>query len=61
MSKRQDDRNPTLLREVGATVCPSYAVFAHGEVVSVRSWPTSADFVAQDVLAAVEGVVSATP
>jgi hypothetical protein len=37
---------------VGATVCPSYVVYSQGQVVSVRTWPTSADFVAGDVAAA---------
>lgn len=46
--------NQKLAREVGATVCPSYVVYCHGRVVSVRTWPTSADFVADDVRQAVE-------
>ena len=45
--------NRKLAREVGATVCPSYVVYSYGEVVSVRTWPISADFVAQDVAAVV--------
>lgn len=45
--------NQTLAQEVGATVCPSYVVYSGGQVASVRMWPTSADFVADDVRAAV--------
>ena len=44
--------NRSLAQEVGATVCPSYVVYSQGKVVSVRTWPTSADFVADDVAAA---------
>lgn len=45
--------NRSLAQEVGATVCPSYVVYSQGRVVSVRTWPTSADFVADDVMTAV--------
>jgi len=45
--------NSSLAQEVGATVCPSYVVYSEGQVVSVRTWPTSADFVADDVAVAV--------
>ncbi|APZ94876.1 thioredoxin domain-containing protein [Fuerstiella marisgermanici] len=45
--------NHTLAQNVGATVCPSYVVYSEGKVASVRTWPTSADFVAEDVRAAV--------
>ena len=45
--------NQTLAREVGATVCPSYVVYSKGQVASVRTWPTSADFVADDVRTAI--------
>lgn len=48
--------NQRLAREVGATVCPSYVVYSEGQVASVRTWPTSADFVADDVRAAVESL-----
>ncbi len=48
--------NQKLAREVGATVCPSYVVYSEGRVASVRTWPTSADFVADDVAAAVNRV-----
>lgn len=41
--------NQKLAQEVGATVCPSYVVYSQGQVASVRTWPTSADFVADDV------------
>jgi thioredoxin-like negative regulator of GroEL len=44
--------NQGLAQQVGATVCPSYVVYSQGQVVSVRTWPTSADFVAGDVAAA---------
>lgn len=43
------NRNQQLAREVGATVCPSYVVYSGGRISSVRTWPTSADFVADDV------------
>lgn len=46
--------NRSLAQEVGATVCPSYVVYSEGRVVSVRTWPTSADFVADDVFEATE-------
>lgn len=46
--------NQKLAREVGATVCPSYVVYSAGELCSVRTWPTSADFVADDVRQAVK-------
>jgi len=46
--------NRRLAEQVGATVCPSYVVYSQGQVVSVRTWPTSADFVAADVAAAAE-------
>ena len=46
--------NRRLAEQVGATVCPSYVVYSQGQVVSVRTWPTSADFVAGDVAAAAE-------
>ncbi len=46
--------NRSLAQQVGATVCPSYVVFSHGTIVSVRTWPTSADFVAADVAVAVD-------
>jgi len=46
--------NQGLAHQVGATVCPSYVVYSQGQVVSVRTWPTSADFVAADVEAAAE-------
>ncbi len=45
--------NQSLAREVGATVCPSYVVYSQGQVASVRTWPTSADFVADDVRQAI--------
>lgn len=41
--------NQKLAREVGATVCPSYVLYSSGEVANVRTWPTSADFVARDI------------
>ncbi len=44
--------NRGLAQQVGATVCPSYVVYSKGKLVSVRRWPTSADFVAADVEAA---------
>ena len=44
--------NKSLAQQVGATVCPSYVVYSRGQVVSVRTWPTSADLVATDVAAA---------
>ena len=43
--------NKTLAESVGATVCPSYVLYSKGEIVSVRTWPTSADFVADDAAA----------
>ena len=46
--------NQSLAQQLGATVCPSYVVFSQGQVVSVRTWPTSADLVAADVAAAVD-------
>jgi hypothetical protein len=48
--------NQKLAREVGAIVCPSYVVFSQGRAASVRTWPTSADFVADDVRVAVAAV-----
>ena len=45
--------NRSLAHEVGATVCPSYVVYSQGQVFRVRTWPTSADFVADDVATAV--------
>ena len=45
--------NQTLAREVGAAVCHSYVVYSKGRVTSVRTWPTSADFVADDVRQAI--------
>ena len=45
--------NRRLAQQLGTTVCPSYVVYSEGEVVSVRKWPTSADFVAADVEAEV--------
>ncbi len=50
--------NQKLAREVGATVCPSYVVYSAGQVSSVRTWPTSADFVADDVRTAVAALSS---
>ncbi|MEZ6129782.1 MAG: thioredoxin family protein [Planctomycetaceae bacterium] len=50
--------NQKLAREVGATVCPSYVVYSKGQVASVRTWPTSADFVADDVQLAVAALKS---
>ncbi|MCR9198578.1 MAG: hypothetical protein NXI04_08045 [Planctomycetaceae bacterium] len=46
--------SPRLVREAGATVCPSYAVYSGGEIVSIRSWPTSPDLVLNDVFNASE-------
>ena len=50
--------NQKLAREVGATVCPSYVVYSQGQVASVRTWPTSPDFVADDVQLAVAALKS---
>ena len=48
------NRNPELVDEFGAAVCPSYAVFSGGELQSIRSWPTSPDLIVDDVLIASE-------
>ena len=53
--------NQKLARDVGATVCPSYVVYSSGQVSSIRTWPTSADFVADDVQAAVAALSSGSP
>lgn len=48
------NKNPKLVNAIGATVCPSYAVFSGGGLKSIRSWPTSASLVVDDVLVASE-------
>lgn len=53
--------NQKLAREVGATVCPSYVVYSSGQISSIRTWPTSADFVADDVQTAVAALSSGSP
>lgn len=53
--------NQKLARDVGATVCPSYVVYSSGQVSSIRTWPTSSDFVADDVRTAVAALSSGSP
>ena len=41
--------NRQLAAQFGATICPSYVLFDHGQVVTQGSFPTSADVLASDL------------
>ena len=43
------NRNRRLAASFGATICPSYVLFDQGQVVTKRSFPTSADLLAADL------------
>ena len=45
----------------GATVCPSYVVFAHGDPVACCRYPTSADLLEREIEQALRAIPDADP
>ena len=41
--------NRQLAAQYGATICPSYVIFQQGQIVSTRTYPTSADMIRIDL------------